>query len=145
MKRHNHFRVYFLLTVLLVAGLVVLLREHRPSFLRPGLRLNAYVSTDDGSVTVMDLVRLRVETRVAVGPAISGLVEHPTRAEVWGVSTAGGYVWILDAKTNQIAARIPVGASPYAVAFSADGARAYVSAAGGEALLVIDCATRQIT
>ena len=58
MKLSRHFRAYFVLAVLFGAGVILLLREHRPSFLRPGLRLNAYVSTADGSVTVVDLVKL---------------------------------------------------------------------------------------
>ena len=52
MNRPRNFRVFFLLGVLLIVGVVQLLREHRPSFLRPGLRLCAYVSVGDGTVTV---------------------------------------------------------------------------------------------
>jgi hypothetical protein len=40
-----------LLAVLFVAGLIVLLREHRTSFLRPGLRLYGYVTSADGTLT----------------------------------------------------------------------------------------------
>ena len=47
MNRSRNFRVYFLLGVLLIVGVVQLLREHRPSFLRPGLRLCAYASCVD--------------------------------------------------------------------------------------------------
>jgi len=36
------FRAYFPLAALGIAGLVVLLREHRPSFLRPDLHLSAH-------------------------------------------------------------------------------------------------------
>ena len=99
--------------VLLVGAAILLLREQRASFLRPGLRLNAYVSTEDGSVAVVDLVRLRAVARVGVGPGWSGMREHPTRAEVWGVSSQGGYVWVLNVRANQVAARVPVGATPY--------------------------------
>ena len=57
MNRPKNFRLYFLLAALPLAGLIVLLREHRPSFLRPGLRLYAYVTTADGGITVVDLVK----------------------------------------------------------------------------------------
>src|SRR6266478_5335478 len=57
-------RVIALTAVLLVGAATLLLREPRVSFLRPGLRLNAYVSTADGSVAVVDLVRLRAVARV---------------------------------------------------------------------------------
>src|ERR1700680_323229 len=90
MKRPRNFRVFFLVGVLVITGVVLLLREHRPSFLRPGLRLCAYVSAGDGSVTVIDLVKLAAVARIAIGPGLSGMREHPTRAEVWGVSSAGG-------------------------------------------------------
>ncbi len=112
MNRHKNFRVYFLLAALGIAGLVVLLREHRPSFLRPDLHLSAYVTTADGNVTVVDLVKLKAVARIAVGPGLSGMREHPTRAEIYGVSSAGGYVWILDPRANhftgQVTARIGI-------------------------------------
>src|SRR5713101_8296114 len=108
-------RAVALTAVLLVGAAILLLREPRVSFLRPGLQLNAYVSTADGSVAVVDLVRLRAVARVGVGPGLSGMREHPTRAEVWGVSSQGGYLWVLNARVNQVVARVPVGAMPYAL------------------------------
>jgi len=138
MNRPRNFRVFFLLAGLAFGGLIVLLREHRPSFLRPGLRLYAYVTTDDGNVTVVDLVKLKAFSRLYAGPGLSGLREHPTRAEIYGVSSTGGYIWILDPRANQITARIPVGPLPYAVDFSVDGKWLYTSTSGNDALLKID-------
>src|ERR1700732_4977037 len=137
-------RVVLLTGVLLVGAAILLLREQRASFLRPGLRLNAYVSTADGSVAVLDLVRLRAVARISVGPGLSGMREHPTRAEVWGVSSQGGYVWVLNARVNQVVARIPVGALPYALDFSADGSRIYTTTSGSDTLLVIDTQSHAI-
>ncbi|MGB8456815.1 MAG: hypothetical protein WCE50_03795, partial [Candidatus Acidiferrum sp.] len=125
MKRPRNLRVFFLLGILLITGLLEVLREHQPSFLRPGLRLCAYVSTADGSVTVVDLVKLAAVARIFVGKGLSGMREHPKRAEIWGVSSAGGYVWMIDARANQLAARIPVGPIPYTIDFSPDGSRLY--------------------
>ena len=138
MNRPRNFRMYFLLAGLALGGLIVLLREHRPSFLRPGLRLYAYVTTDDGNVTVVDLVKLNAFSRLYAGPGLSGLREHPTRAEIYGVSSTGGYIWILDPRVNQITARIPVGPLPYVVDFSADGKWLYTTTSGNDALLKID-------
>jgi YVTN family beta-propeller protein len=138
MNRPRNFRVYFLLAGLAFGGLIVLLREHRPSFLRPGLRLYAYVTTDDGNVTVVDLVKLKAFSRLYAGPGLSGLREHPTRAEIYGVSSTGGYIWILEPRVNQITARIPVGPLPYVVDFSADGKWLYTTTSGNDALLKID-------
>src|SRR6266481_326515 len=137
-------RVIALTAVLLVVAATLQLREPRVWFLRPGLRLNAYVGTADGSVAVVDLVRLRVVARINVGPGLSGMREHPTRAEVWGVSSLGGYVWVLNARVNQVVARVSVEAMPYALDFSRDGARAYTAASGSDAVVAIDCQTHAI-
>jgi YVTN family beta-propeller protein len=144
MSRSRNIRVYFLLAALGIAGLVVLLREHRPSFLRPDLHLSAYVSTADGNVTVVDLVKLKAVARIAVGPGLSGMREHPTRSEIFGVSTTGGYVWILDPRVDQVTARIAVGALPYALDFSPDGNRVYTTASGNNTLVAIDVKSRAI-
>src|SRR2546429_7381818 len=90
MNRPKNFRVYFLLAALAIGGVVLLLREHRPSFLRPDLHLSAYVTTADGNVTVVDLVKLQAVARIPVGPGLSGMREHPTRPELFGASTTGG-------------------------------------------------------
>lgn len=144
MNRAPKFRVFFLLAVLLLSGLIVLLREHRPSFLRPDLHSRAYVGLADGTVAVVDIPSLAVIARAQAGPGLSGMREHPTRAEIWGTSPQGGYVWVLDARTNQIAAKIPVGALPYSVDFSADGTHAYTTSAGADLLVEIDCASRTV-
>lgn len=148
MQSPRNFRVYFLLAVLAIGGIVLLLREHRPSFLRPDLHLSAYVTTADGNVTVVDLVKLRAVARIAVGPGLSGMREHPTRPEIYGVSSAGGYVWILDPRANhftgQVSARIAVGPLPYALDFSPDGNRVYTTASGNNTLVAIDVKSRAI-
>ena len=148
MNRPKNFRAYFLLAALSLAGLIVLLREHRPSFLRPDLHLCAYVTTADGNVTVVDLVKLKAVARIAVGPGLSGMREHPTRPEIFGVSTAGGYVWMLDTRANhfagQVTARIAVGPLPYALDFSPDGNRVYTTASGNNTLVAIDVRSRGV-
>ncbi len=40
-NRPKNSRVYFLLAALAIGGIVLFLREHRPSFLRPDLHLSA--------------------------------------------------------------------------------------------------------
>ena len=94
-SRRKNIRVIILCAALLIGAAIIIAREHRPSFLRPGLRLNAYVTTQDGEVNVIDLVNFRSVARIPVGPALSGLREHPTRPEIWGVSTQDGYVFVL--------------------------------------------------
>src|SRR6478736_6991403 len=118
MNRASKFRALSLLAILVIAAVILLAREHRPSFLRPGLRLYAYVSTADNAVSVVDLVKLATVAHVPVGGSISSMREHPTRPEVWGVSASGGFAWVLDSRTSQIAAHIPVGVLPYSMDFS---------------------------
>jgi len=139
MPHLKNFRVYFLLAVLLLFSIVILLREHRPSFLRPDLHLNAYVSTSDGSLTVVDLASLRVINKIPAGPGISDIREHAKRPEIWGVSSAGGYIFVLNARTNQLD-KIPVGPSPLELDFSAGGDRLFTTSAGSDQLIAINTA-----
>jgi len=83
MSATKNFRVYFLLAILILFSVVILLGEHRPSFLRPDLHLNAYVSTSDGFLTVVDLVSLRAINKIPAGLGISDLREHAKRPEIW--------------------------------------------------------------
>jgi YVTN family beta-propeller protein len=143
-SRTSNSRAIGLAILLLVGAVVLIARERRVSFLRPGLRLNAYASTADGNVAVIDLVRLATVARVRIGPGLSGMREHPTRPEVWGVSSLAGYAWVLDTRTNQISAHIPLGPMPYAIEFSADGTRAYVTVSGSDSVVAIDCESRAV-
>lgn len=140
----RNFRKYFVSVVLAIAALIMLLREHRPSFLRPDLHLCAYITTADDSISVVDLVKLKAVAHIRVGPGLSGMREHPTRPEIFGVSLTGGFVWILDARLYQVTARIPVGPLPYALDFSTDGKRIYTTTSGNDTLLAIDIASRAI-
>ncbi len=144
MNRVSKFRVAFVLFVLSLGGLVVILREHRPSFLRPDLHSNAYVTTAGGLVAVVDLVKNSTIARVSVGPDASDLRAHPNLKEIWGVSPAGGYVWVLDASNNQVKAKISIGGSPYSVEFSRNAKLAYTTSMTGNSLLAIDCTTKQV-
>ena len=143
MSAARSFRVYFVLCALVVSAIIVIAREHRPSFLRPNLHMDAYVSADDGSLTVVDLVALRAINKIAVGPAIADLREHPLRAEIWGVCNSGNYVFVLDAHSQQLT-RIPVGPGPYSLDFSPDGNRIYTSTSGSDQLVAIDAPSRQV-
>jgi DNA-binding beta-propeller fold protein YncE len=136
-------RVYFVLIVLLVFAAILLLREHRPSFLRPNLHMYAYVSTSEGSLTVVDLAKLQSVAKIPVGLGISDLREHTTRDEIWGVSNAGGSVFVVDARSGRVT-QIPVGLAPYSLDFSQSGDRIYTTASASDQLVEIDTASRQV-
>jgi YVTN family beta-propeller protein len=143
MSAPRNFRAYFALILLLIFATIIVLREHRPSFLRPNLHLYAYVSTADEAVTIVDLAALRAVERIPVGLEISDLREHSQRDEIWGVSSSGNCVFVLDTRSNQMA-RIPVGPSPYSLDFSPSGDRVYTTTAGSDQLVAIDTASRQV-
>lgn len=143
MSHSRNFRVYFALILLVVSAIVVILREHRPSFLRPNLHMYAYVSSADDSVTVIDLARLEPVNKFTLGANISDFREHTKRNEIWGASTIGNYVFVVDTPNNQIT-RIPVGPAPYSIDFSPAGDRIYTTASGSDQLVAIDTASRQI-
>ena len=143
MSQSKNFRLYFALVLLLTAAVTEILRDHRPSFLRPNLHMYAYVSADDGSLTVVDLAALRAINKIAVGPTISDLREHATRDEIWGVCTSGNHLFVLDAHSNQLT-RIPVGPAPYSLDFSPKGDRIYTTASGSDQLVAVDTASRQV-
>src|SRR5215471_21413759 len=145
MNHVSRFRVAFLLFVLSLAALIVLLREHRPSFLRPDLHSFAYVTTAAGNVSVVDLVKNSTIARVSVGPDASELLAHPKQKEIWGVSPSGGYIWVLDASNNQVSAKIATGGTPYSLVFSPDAKLAYTVSSSTNSLLAIDCLSKQIT
>src|SRR5260221_4342929 len=113
MNRAPKFRIIFLLSILVIAAVIVIAREHRPSFLRPGLRLYAYVSTSDNAVSVVDLVKLATVAHVPIGGTIAAMREHPTRAEVWGVSPNGGVLGGLGSPTLPDRTANPGGATPH--------------------------------
>ena len=136
-------RVYIALILLLVSAVVIVLREHRPSFLRPNLHMCAYVSTSDGTLTVVDLAKLATVGKIAVGPNVSDLREHAKRDEIWGVSSTSGNVFVVDTHSNQVA-QIPVGSAPYSLDFSPSGDRIYTTASGSDQLVEIDTASRQV-
>ncbi len=136
-------RVYIVLAILLVSAVVIVFREHRPSFLRPNLHMYAYVATSDSSLTVIDLAKLQAVNRILVGSDISDLREHAKRDEVWGVSSTGGYVFVVDTPNNRVT-QIPVGPLPYALDFSPKGDRIYTTTSGSDQLVAIDVASRTV-
>src|SRR5579883_1923575 len=120
MPRINYRFIYLGVLLAALAGISIA-REHRPSLIASNLRLRAYVANaGDGTVSVVDLVGLSTVGTISVGPMPSGLRAHPKQKEIWGVSTQGGYVWVIDAATGTVSARIAVGGSPFAVEFSPD-------------------------
>jgi len=94
-------------------------------------------------------VKLKAVARIAVGPGLSGMREHPTRPEVYGRQQR----WrvCLDprstgliASPGRLARAFRWGPLPYALDFSPDGSRIYTTASGNNTVLAIDAQSRAI-
>src|SRR5216683_290719 len=133
-------RVIALTAVLLVGAATLLLREPRVSFLRPGLRLNAYVSTADGSVAV---VAVDCQTHAIVARGRTGHEAVLARATPDGksvlvVNRSDGTLGIHDAATLLLRGSVPVVAQPEDVAVMADSSVAFVLSRTEPRVSVVD-------
>lgn len=108
----------------------------------------AYVADAGGnSVAVLDIVNMREQAAVQVGPRPVALAASPVRNEIYvvsqGTGTHGTFA-ILDAETNSVVATLPLAAEPSALAVSPDGRRVYVANAASNNVSVIDTDSRKI-
>ncbi len=108
MKIRPNYRLLFLLVLLGGFAVSEVALELRPSLLRPGLHLFAYVgNTGDGTVTVIDLVKLSPVATIPVGPSPSAVRANPSRKEIWGLSSSGRLCLGLDSPSDRVVAHIP--------------------------------------
>ena len=113
-----------------------------------GYREFAYVSNgSSNTVSVLDLVYMRQDRTLQVGPQPSGLAVNPKRNEVYVVSTgtasSTGSVSVVDTDANRVVATIPVHKLPYSIDVDAAGHRAYVANSGSNTVSVIDLDRRR--
>ena len=114
----------------------------------PNYREYAYV-TNGGSdtVTIVDVVDVRVDRELAVGRNPVALAASTTRNEIYvvnaGAADANGSVSVIDAEHNTVAATIAVHRQPLSIDLDADGARAYVANSGSNSISVIDLKARR--
>jgi YVTN family beta-propeller protein len=111
----------------------------------------AYV-TNSGSntVTVLDVVDVRVDRELAVGQDPVAVAASPTRNEVYvvnsGPPSGAGSLSVIDAEHNRVVATIPLHRQPVSIDLDAKGDFAYVANSGSRTVSVIDLkARREIT
>ena len=108
----------------------------------------AYV-TNGGSntVSVFDVVNVRLDREVQVGQDPTGVTANPKRNEVYVVNSGSGQnngsVSVIDTEKNAIVATIPVHRQPYFLDVDAAGDVAYVANSGSNSVSVIDLKTRR--
>jgi len=114
----------------------------------PNYREYAYV-TNGGSdtVTVLDVVDVRVDRELAVGQHPVAVAASPTRNEIYvvnaGAAGANGSISVIDAEHNTVVATIAVHRQPLSINLDADGQRAYVANSGSNSISVVDLKARQ--
>ena len=139
------------LTLTLTLALALFLTACRPHDFPqypPNYREYAYV-TNGGSdtVTVVDVVDVRVDRDLAVGTHPVAVAASPTRNEIYvvnaGATGANGSISVIDAEHNTVVATIAVHRQPLSIDLDADGARAYVANSASNSVSVIDLKARQ--
>jgi YVTN family beta-propeller protein len=114
----------------------------------PNYREYAYV-TNGGSntVTVLDVVDVRLEREIAVGEDPVAVAASPTRNEVYvvnqGAAGRDGSISVINAENNTVAATIAVHRQPVSIEIDSTGELAYVADSGSNAISVVDLKARR--
>ncbi len=104
-----------------------------------GFREFAYVANRaSNSVTVLDLVYMRVDRTLSVGVAPVAVASNPQRDEVYVVNRGAGSVSVIDVRDNHVRSTIAVHREPSAIAIDPSGRRAFVSNFGSNLVSVLD-------
>jgi YVTN family beta-propeller protein len=108
----------------------------------------AYV-TNGGSntVTVLDVVNVRVDRELAVGQKPVAVAVSPTRNEVYVVNSGAadglGSVSVINAENNTVAGVINVHRQPVSIEIDSTGGLAYVANSGSNTISVLDLKARR--
>ena len=107
----------------------------------PNYREYAYVTNGgSGTVSVYDVVNVRVDREIPVGQNPTAVAANPARNEVYVVNsgTPGGQgsVAVINTENNSVAATIPVHKQPVAIALDPRGDLAYVVNSGSNSISV---------
>lgn len=114
----------------------------------PNYREYAYVTNSGGNtVTVLDVVNVRVDRELEVGPNPVAVAASPTRNEVYvvnsGAEGANGSISVIDAEHNNVVATIPVRRLPVSIDLDTAGNFAYVANSASNSVSVVDLKARR--
>ncbi|MGO9775918.1 MAG: YncE family protein [Terracidiphilus sp.] len=114
----------------------------------PNYREYAYVTNGgSGTVSVFDVVNVRLDREIAVGQNPVAVAVSPTRNEVYVVNSgaAGGQgsVSIINAEKNAVAGTIFVHRTPVSIEIDPTGELAYVANSGSNTISVLDIKARR--
>jgi YVTN family beta-propeller protein len=108
----------------------------------------AYITNgESATVTVLDVVNVRIDRELSVGMNPVAVAASPTRNEVYvvnsGLETGIGSISVIDAEKNTVAATIPLHRKPVSIDLNTAGTRAYVANSASNTVSVIDLKARQ--
>ena len=111
----------------------------------------AYVTNSgSGTVSVYDVVNVRVDREIQVGQNPTAVAASPTRNEVYvvntGMASGQGSISVINTENNSVAGSIAVHKMPVAIALDPDGNSGYVVNSGSNTVSVVDLkAHREVT
>lgn len=138
---------YGLFAAFLIAGLLALTgcRPHDFPQYPPNYREYAYITNSgSGTVTILDVVNVRIDRELQVGQNPVAVAASPTRNEVYVVNSGSGTVSVIDTEHNTVAATIPVKRQPVSIDLDSTGNLAYVANSGSNSISVIDLRARRV-
>ncbi|MGD0732593.1 MAG: hypothetical protein ABR956_15130 [Terracidiphilus sp.] len=108
----------------------------------------AYVTNGgSGTVTVLDVVNVRLDREIPVGQNPVAVTASPVRNEVYVVNSGAvggqGSVSVINAENNTIVATIRVQRQPLSIDLDRAGALAYVANSGSNSISVLDLKARR--
>jgi YVTN family beta-propeller protein len=135
---------------LVILGLIALAgcRQHDFPQYPANYREYAYV-TNGGSdtVTVLDVVNVRVDRELQVGRDPVAIAVSPTRNEVYvvnaGAAAANGSISVIDAEHNNVVATIPLHRQPVSIELDEKGNFAFAANSGSNSISIVDLKARR--
>jgi YVTN family beta-propeller protein len=121
----------------------------------PNYREYAYITNGgSGTVTVLDVVNVRLDREVLVGQNPVAVAVSPTRNEVYVVNSGAagptggqagtpGSLSVINAENNQVAATIQLRRRPVSIEIDPASDLAYVANSGSNAISVLDLKARR--
>jgi YVTN family beta-propeller protein len=133
-----------------ILGLIALAgcRQHDFPQYPANYREYAYV-TNGGSdtVTVLDVVNVRVDRELQVGRDPVAIAVSPTRNEVYvvnaGAAAANGSISVIDAEHNNVVATIPLHRQPVSIELDEKGNFAFAANSGSNSISIVDLKARR--
>jgi YVTN family beta-propeller protein len=136
--------------LLALVPLVTLSACHKHDFPQypSNYREYAYVTNGgSGTVSIFDVVNVRLDRELAVGKNPVAVAVSPTRNEAYVVNSGAegtlGSISVIDAKENKLSGTIPVHRQPVAIEVDASGDWAYVANSGSNTVSVLDLKNRR--